>query len=684
MRPEFSGWLMTGFVVIHSVATLELGLALSRRGPGAVRDLAELLSYWAGSILVVAAVYAALCLLVGLPLRLIWRLPAVPLAAAIGAATGTLIILAAFGGGVASLGRPPALAALVAGFSCALGFAVYLGARAIDPSTREGRGAVAGALIAPVLAAEALLLAWIRFSYLRALLDPIPLRLWAVLILLLIAGSLLWLRRDAVLRWIPVALLSWTFLLLGVSGWRAAAPDAGPVKLTQVARTPRKIRRVILITVDTLRADALGGAMASGCESPAMDALAADSVRFESAYSSAPWTPPSVASIMTGLEPMVHGVGTKEAHFPSDAATIEDFLHEEGYLTAAFGANILLTPQNALYRGFDVYEFPELGPLETLAMGAIARFRGPILMSDQYRTEQITAAAEEWTQLHAGEDFFLWLHYFDPHAPYLPPAEFIGELDARSAYRIAFGFDEDRAASKFTPPPLRQQALLRRMYCGEVRYVDDRVGRLVERLKSLRIYDDALIILTSDHGEEFWEHGSAFHGHSLHDELLRVPLLLKLPGGNGTHRTSISEPVSNVRLVPTILDLSGIEFDPGRFSGGSLQRLWAGTEDLSPAPIFSDHNMLRDQQEAILLDNWKYIRHPDSRLDELYHLLEDPHERMNLLLREAERGEQMRTLLDQHRAASAKLRERLGLHVRPSDGLQQDMERRLRSLGYVE
>jgi arylsulfatase A-like enzyme len=683
-RSEFGACLTAGLVVIHSIATLELSLAIARRGPGAAGSLAELLSYWAGSLVAAAAVFVALCLLLGLPLRLVQKLPCVPLTAAIGALAGTPILLAGFSGGVAALANPPALVALVVGVSCALGCAVYLGARAIDPATREGSMAVAGALIAPVVAAEALLLAWIRFSYLRGLLGPIPLRLWAVVVLLVVAGSLLLLRRDAVLRRIPSGLACWSLLLLGVAGWRMAAPQARPVKLEQAVQSERKIRHVVLITVDTLRPDALGGGMESGCESPAMDALAGSGVTFESAYATSSWTQPSVASIMTGLSPAVHGVSRKQARFPEAATSLEDFFHEEGYLTAAFGANILMTPQKALSRSFDVYEFPGLPPLETLATRAVARFRGPLRMSDQHRTEGITAAAEAWVELHSDEDFFLWLHYFDPHAPYLPPEEFIDEADLGPAYRIALGFDEDRAVSKFMPPPPGQQAMLRKMYCGEVRYVDDRVGRLLELLRSLRIYDDALIVLTSDHGEEFWEHGSAFHGHSLYQELIEAPLFLKLPGGNGNHRTRVSEPVSNVRVAPTILDLSEIEFDPRRFSGGSLKPLWEDAEGTNPKPVFGSHNMLRDRQRAVVLGDWKYIWHPDSRRDELYHLKEDPQERMNLLTRETERVEQMRVLLEEHLSESAELRQRLGIRGRSPGRLQQDMERRLRSLGYIE
>ena len=415
-----------------------------------------------------------------------------------------------------------------------------------------------------------------------------------------------------------------------------------------------------------------------------MDALAESGVTFESAYATSSWTQPSVASIMTGLSPAVHGVSREHARFPEAATSIEDFFHEEGYLTAAFGANILMTPQKALSRSFDVYEFPGLPPLGTLATRAVAHFRGPLRMSDQHRTEEITAAAEAWIELHSDEDFFLWLHYFDPHAPYLPPEEFIDEADPGPAYGIALGFDEDRAASRFMSPPPRQQAMLRKMYCGDVRYVDDRVGRLLELLKSLRIYDEALIVLTSDHGEEFWEHGSAFHGHSLYEELLKAPLFLKLPGGNGKHRTRVSEPVSNVRVAPTILDLSGIEFDPRRFSDDSLKPLWEDVREIEPTPVFGSHNLLRDRQRAVVLGDWKYIWHPDSRRDELYHLTEDPQERMNLLTRETERVEQMRVLLEDHLSESAELRQRLGIHGRSPGRLQQDMERRLRSLGYIE
>ena len=685
-RSESSSWLTVALVAIHSIAALEFGLSLARSGPGAVTTLTGLLSHWAGSVIVVAALYVGLSVLIGLPLRLVLKLPAVPLAVAIGAVTGFPILLAAFGGSVASLVQNAIRAGIVTGLSLVLGAAVYLAIKAVDPTGSDGRRVAKAALITPFLLVETVLLLWLRLSYLHGLLAPIPLRFWAIFTVVFVAGSIFLFKRDAVLSRVALVLLAWSLVLFAALGWHANVPDPGPKKLMSPVSSEKKVRHVVLITVDTLRADALGGRMSPGCASPAIDRLASSGVRFEGAHAPAPWTLPSVASIMTGLSPTVHGVDRKQTIYPPSAPTLEDFFQDAGYLTAAFGTNTLLAPQSALSRGFDVFEFPGPEPPGTLAMQALARYRGPLRMSDQHRTEQITASAEAWIELHADQNFFVWLHYFDPHAPYLPPVEFLPDENAERLHKVALQFDEDHRISKFTPPPLVKQIVLREMYCGEVRYVDDRIGRLVKLMKSLRLYDDALIVLTSDHGEEFWERGGWEHGHSLYEELLKVPLFFKLTAGKSGHGTSVDAPVSIVRVVPTILDLSGIAYDAKQFSGGSLQPLWAeAVPPPQPTPIYSGHTMVGDEQESIVFGRWKYIRYVDSRRDELYHLAEDTGERMNVLAREPERGEELRALLKKHHDASSKLRERIiGPGGRTLWQRQEEMYRRMRSLGYIQ
>jgi len=677
------GQLALGLAAVHSTATLELGLAMARREPSAVPGWLDLLSLWAGSILVAATLLGALYTLIAVPLLAMGRKTGLPAAAAAGVASACLILLNTFAGYNGSMVGNVVQAVIIVELVIAAGAGAYWLTLVVDFESPPGRRLVKAVLTTPILLALVLLLAWFRISYLNEMLESVSLRHWMLLIMAvaITTAALLW-RNESLRMHAPRALGAWSAVLLVALTWHVVAPSPAMRQLATAASGQQKIRHVVLITVDTLRADALSGGISPHCESPYLDALAADSVKFDSAYAPSPWTSPSMASILNGLSPAVHGVGRRRSQFPLNLPNLPDFFREAGFLSAAFGGNVLLTPQDALSRGFDVFRFPGLEPPNTLARQALVRYLGPLQTSDQHQTEDITADAEKWVELHSEQDFFLWLHYFDPHAPYLPPTEFLPDENRGDLYRIALSFDEHRGAeSRFNPPPPPRQGLIRDLYCGEVRYVDNRIGRLIKRMKRLGIYDEALVVLTSDHGEEFWEHGGAFHGHSLLDELLRVPLLFKLP--NGSPRTTINEAVSIVAVTPSILDLAEIDFDPAQFSRTPLRPFWSKHKP-RPRPIYAGHNFVREKQEAIIFAEWKYIRHQNPHLDELYHLAEDPAERVNRLPSEPERASQMRTLLEEHHELSAGLRKRIGKAGSVPKGRRQEMEQRLRSLGYVE
>jgi len=682
-RPSAIGRLALALVAIHSTATLELALAMARQGPNAVPGWLDLLSAWAGSMLVAAAFFGILYILIAVPLRAIRRDTGFPAAAAAAAAMACPILLAAFTGSAASALFDPVRGSVTLAVAFGSAAAAYLIARVVDFETSEGSQFAKALLMTPLPLALVVCLIWLRLSYLRTELAFIAPAYWALLTLLLVVAATVFLWNRNLPQFVPRALSAWSVVLVIAFAWQAFAPQPAMRKLSAATPGNQKIRHVILITIDTLRADALSRGLSPHCESPVLDALAQESINFKSAYAPSPWTPPSVASIMSGLSPTVHGVGRQRTHFPVSPPTLPDFFREAGYLTAAFGGNTLLAPQYALYRNSDVFRFPEPQPPRTLARQALAWYRGPIRMSDQHRTEDITADAQEWIRLYAEQNFFLWLHYFDPHAPYLPPPEFLADHDQDRLYRVALAFDEDRGRARLSPPPPLRQFLLRSLYCGEVQYVDNRIGRVIEDLKQRGIYDDALIVVTSDHGEEFWEHGNAFHGHSMLDELLRVPLIFKLPGQ--AMRMAIQEPVSNVAVMPSILDLAEIEFDPTQFSNQPLKRFWDGRQP-SPEfpPVFAGHNFLGGEQEAIVSGGWKYVQHANSQMNQLYNLTEDTEERVNRLHSEPALAKRFRALIEEHHEASAALRERIGIGGRPPLHIQKEMQRRLRSLGYIQ
>jgi len=215
-----------------------------------------------------------------------------------------------------------------------------------------------------------------------------------------------------------------------------------------------------------------------------------------------------------------------------------------------------------------------------------------------------------------------------------------------------------------------------------VRYTDASIGRILSTLKALRLYDDALIVFTSDHGEEFWEHGRLGHGHSVYDELLRVPLIFKLPGS--THRGRRVGAVSTASVAPTILDASGIRYDAANVSVPSLLPAIEHEDRASEAsPIVSGAQIMFDRHEAIYFDRFKYIVSTVDGKSELYDLSADPLEQHSVAATAPERLEQAQRLLEAHAASAASLRKRLRIEAGATKA-DEDTVRRLRSLGYLK
>ena len=398
-------------------------------------------------------------------------------------------------------------------------------------------------------------------------------------------------------------------------------------------RAARPVPRVILITVDTLRRDALswyGGTVST----PNIDALAEHSVVFQNAYSNGPWTLPAVASIMTGLSPWVHQSKHTFDAFPETVPTLAEYLADAGYRTKSIGYNPFLAtppgPSEGMQRGFmdESGFFPrpadvdwKTAPFEEASQGLT--------------TDDIVSLAEEWIDQNQSSDFFLWIHIFDPHPPYDPPEEFIASVPETQ--------DSDR-----------------RLYEAEVAFVDDRIGRLFTQLKELDIYDDTLIVFTSDHGEEIGDHSDSGHGHTLYDELLAVPLILKLPEPSVAR--AVEERVSTDCVMPTVLDLLNIPYEEDLLTGSSLAPHWETS--LSDRKVFSTGIEWHKEREAVIFNEFKYIQFVGTSRRELYDLALDPGEHKNIARDFPQLVEVGRLLLDEHRAKAEALRKTYGMkHV---------------------
>jgi len=227
-----------------------------------------------------------------------------------------------------------------------------------------------------------------------------------------------------------------------------------------------------------------------------------------------------------------------------------------------------------------------------------------------------------------------------------------------------------------------QREWVRTLYDSEVLYVDRNVGLLLDHLKKLNLYDDTLIILTSDHGEEFWEHNGFDHGHTLYNELLWVPLIIKLPAPS--LKTTVPQMVSVERIMPTVLELCGIEYKQDDMSYSSLVPTWSDSSESSDAvPIVCTGLRYYEEKEAVFFKGFKYILSLFSGRQEFYDLTEDPAERFNIAhFSEAEMGEARKILTEYHKAAE-RLKKLYSLEKPQEQELDADTLRQLKSLGYV-
>ena len=412
--------------------------------------------------------------------------------------------------------------------------------------------------------------------------------------------------------------------LVGVAAWRGWVALSGPP-----ARP-----HIILISIDTLRADHVGCYGYPEDITPALDSLAADGVRFENAYGPVPLTLPSHTAMLTGSYPPYTGVHKNETHrLSASHQTLPELLSDVGYVTGAIVSTFVLDSQFGLDQGFQTYQ--DDMPLSPQGRGY-----------SQRKGEEATELAIDWLDRHAGADgLFLLLHYYDPHTPYEPPEAF-----------ARFGSDDAG------------------LYAGEVAYSDHCVGLVIDKLKELGLYEDCLIIVTSDHGEMLGEHGELTHGYFVYESAVRVPLIIKAPdqvaGGQ------VADPVGLIDLVPTICSLLGVPA-PESVQGVDLTPYLTGSSPDAPDRYLYCESAMPQNYDlnglfGVVGPRWKFI---DTTRPELYDLRADPTETADLSDQQAVMA---RTLSDQVQAVQ---RQR-----GPGDGRQDldaETRRQLESLGYV-
>lgn len=373
-----------------------------------------------------------------------------------------------------------------------------------------------------------------------------------------------------------------------------------------------RFKNVVFITIDTLNAHHLGAYGAENSPSPNIDSLASNGVLFEKAYSSAPWTKPAFASMFTSLFPSAHGVTAFDRVLSEDKFTLAEFFKGEGFSTAGVISHILIQPQFGYAQGFDSYE---LIPFKGSVHAVISSLK-------------VTDMAAKWLDgksENSDQPFFLFLHYFDPHNNYFHHKKFDRTSWYNGPIKSGMGLKEMRALiPNMTADDVRA---LRGLYDEEISMTDYSIGLLIEKLKTMGVYDETLIVITADHGEELTDRGFIGHTRSLYDELVRVPFIFYMPGLNTPKR--IKEPVSTMDLLPTMMGLLGEE-PKDWMAGKDLSSVILGDELPPVRPIFNEVDYRAGQITAhklgVVEGDYKLVFDKDTKTYELYNLKTDPNE----------------------------------------------------------
>lgn len=376
-------------------------------------------------------------------------------------------------------------------------------------------------------------------------------------------------------------------VLLGLGVLLIAAGSAAWLLLSSRLNLP-KPRSIVLISIDTCRPDRLSCYGFPRETTPHIDALAREGFLFRRVIAPCPSTLPSHCSMLTGTIPPFHGVhnnGTYRLH--DSNVTLAEVLKQEGYATAAVVGAFVLDPQFGLAQGFDYYD------------ADLQEDTGSVQVLNERPAEQVSRKAIAWLEEHADEPTFLFLHYFDPHFPYTPPGTF---------------------STTWSDAP----------YAGEIAYADHWIAEVIAKLKELGLYDSALIIVTSDHGESLVEHGELTHGYFIYHSTTMVPLIIKPPGQ--WEPSTIEDNVALIDIVPTILDCAGIP-TPRHIHGESLAPYFSGQKERAGEKyIYSESFVATGLGCAPVLGletrEWKFIQ---SVKPELYDLLGDPGETQNVI-----------------------------------------------------
>lgn len=438
----------------------------------------------------------------------------------------------------------------------------------------------------------------------------------------------------------------------GRLGLAVAALLVGCVLLLTACGEEERPWNVLLVTFDTTRADRIGSYGNDRIQTPTLDGLAAEGIRFANAVSVAPITAPSHSSILTGLYPTAHGFRDNGLFVLDDRnRTLAEMLRDRGYATAAAVGAFPVVSRFGFDQGFDLFDDHLTGMYEDyLGERTVPK---EAMFFDERRAAQVNEAVMPWLEERGEEPFFLWVHYFDPHQP-------------------------------FEPPPPYDQLYADDLYNGEIAYADSRLGHLLDQLRRSGQLERTLVVMTADHGEGLGEHNEITHAVLAYDSTLHVPLIIRPPDVGSEGARVIEERVGVVDIVPTILDLLGLDI-PEELHGHSLTSTWSGERSQPDADKLYTPRYYAENLSPRLTHGWgelrvlyegrmKYIHGPRP---ELYDLQVDPDELDNLVERDAIEAGRMRDAL------AGFIREHAAEDAATTQALDPELIRRLQSLGYL-
>ncbi len=423
---------------------------------------------------------------------------------------------------------------------------------------------------------------------------------------------------------------------------------------------------VLLVTLDTTRADHASGYGYAHPTTPALDRLMAHGAHFVAAYTPMPTTGPSHASLFTSRYPFAHGMVKNGSVLADEVATLAEVLRDGGYQTAAVVSAFPLARRFGLDRGFEHYDdtFP------AASASVVERRWEAFALAEAFdrRADATTDRALAWLASASGRrPFFLWVHYYDAHAPYEPPR----------GYRRRF---RERGGGR---PRLARQVA---GYDGEMRFVDDQLGRLLEQVDR-RGPADTVVVVAADHGEGLMQHGWMEHGINLHEELVRVVLVVSWTGHVAAGRV-VDAPVSLLDVAPTVLDLVGLPALKLRPEGQTLAAVLTNGDAPPDRVLYFQRRLYTppDRREwpamgdmvAVRAGPWKYIEASEEGVAELYHVPRDPAERRNLRMQELPTATRLAAL------ARGWLAEQRSRHGAVEPRIRDEDAARLRALGYMD